>query len=91
MLLSLGLIGLGTTAIDYIVGVNLQRVELHGHHHLETHGIPLHVALALKEVLAADLLDFVNGQLVLADAYGLAFQLGVACCGRCGVRYLNLL
>ena len=89
-LFSFSLVGLGTSTINDVVRVNLQRVELHGHHYLVAHGVPLYVAFTLEVVLAADLLDFVNGQLILSDAYGLAFQLAIACCSGCRIRYLYL-
>ena len=75
--LGLGLIGDGITAIDDVVRVNLQRVELHGNHHLDAHRLPLYVTLTLVVVLAADFLDLVDLHLVLANANSLALELGI--------------
>ena len=78
-------VGDGRAAVDDVVGIDAQTVELHADVDFHAHRLPQHVALALPCVLILACLDLVDGQLVLANGDGLAFQVGGTGLGGRGV------
>ena len=71
------------TRVNDVVGVDTQRVELHGHHDLQAQGSPLHAAPSLEALLA--LRELIEGELVLANAHHLALEVGSRLVGWGGV------